>query len=99
MRTVCLLIAIGSASTLFAQSPEVDLSAMQIREARATAVTGQVTRIRDGQPWVLSTGDRIAIQQIITTGSDGYAHFKVTGGSSFDVFANSRVVFRQNAAN
>jgi hypothetical protein len=99
MRTVCLLIAIGSASTLFAQSPEVDWSATQIREARATSVTGQVSRIRDGQPWAVSTGDRIGIQQMITTGSDGYAHFKVAGGGSFDLFANSRVVFRQNAAN
>jgi hypothetical protein len=72
---------------------------MQIREARATVVIGQVSRIRDGQPWVLSTGDRIAIGQLITTGRDGYAHFKVAGGSSFDVFANSRVIFHQNAAN
>lgn len=72
---------------------------MQISEARATSVTGQVSRIRDGQPWALSAGDRIGIQQMITTGSDGYAHFKVAGGSSFDVFANSRVAFRQNAAN
>jgi hypothetical protein len=98
MRTVCFLIAIGTASTLFAQSPEVDWSAMRISEARATLVTGQVSRVRDGQPWALSTGDRIAIQQMITTGSDGYAHFKIAGGSSFDIFANSRVVFRQNAA-
>lgn len=71
---------------------------MPIREARATSVTGQVSRVRDGQPWAVSTGDRIPIQQVITTGSDGYAHFKVAGGSSFDVFANSRVIFRQNAA-
>lgn len=99
MRTVSLLIAIGSASALFAQSPTVDWSGTRIREARATSVAGQVSGIRDGQPWVLSTGDRIAIQQMITTGSDGYAHFEVEGGSSFDIFANSRVIFRQNAAN
>jgi hypothetical protein len=35
---------------------------------------------------------------VISTGRDGYAHFDVAGGSSFDLFANSRVVFRQNAA-
>lgn len=70
-----------------------------MREALATSVTGQVSRIRDGQPWALSTGDHIAIQQMITTGGDGYAHFKIAGGSSFDILANSRVVFRQNAAN
>jgi hypothetical protein len=94
-----LFIVIGSGSTLFAQNREVDWSATQVREARAISVTGQVSRIRDGQPWALSAGDRISIQQIITTGGDGYAHFKVAGGSSFDMFANSRVVFRQNAAN
>ncbi|MFL6353455.1 MAG: hypothetical protein ACJ74Z_16620 [Bryobacteraceae bacterium] len=99
MRTVCLLIAMGSASSLFAQSSKVDSSAMHRREARATSLTGQVSRIRDGQPWALSTGDLIAPQQTIITGADGYGHFEVAGGSSFDVFANSRVVFRQNRAN
>ncbi len=67
-------------------------------EAHATAVTGQVTRIRDEQPWALSRGERVPIQQVITTGADGYARFEVAGGSSFDLFSNSRVVFRQNAA-
>jgi hypothetical protein len=99
MRTVLWLIAIGIASTMFAQSPEVDPSSVLIYEARATSVSGQVTRVRDSQPWAVSTGDQIPIQQVITSGSDGYAHFKVAGGSSFDIFANSRVVFRRNAAN
>lgn len=97
MRAVPFFIAIGSASTLLAQSP--DSSPVKMYEARATSVTGQVSRLRDGQPWAVSTGDRIPIQQMIATGSDGYAHFEVAGGSSFDVFGNSRVVFRQNAAN
>src|SRR5436305_935203 len=98
MRIVSWLIAIGSASMLFAQSQKVDWGAAQANEARATSVSGQVTRLRDRQPWAVSAGDRIPIQQVITSGSDGYAHFQVAGGSSFDVFANSRVVFRQNAA-
>jgi hypothetical protein len=97
MRAVPFLIAIGSASALIAQS--VDSSAVHMYEARATSVMGQVSRVRDGQPWAVSIGDRIHIQQTITTGSDGYAHFEVAGGSNFDVFGNSRVVFRQNAAN
>ncbi|MBV8705890.1 MAG: FecR domain-containing protein, partial [Acidobacteriaceae bacterium] len=37
--------------------------------------------------------------QVITTGSDGYAHFNMAGGSNFDIFSNSRVIFRQNIAN
>jgi hypothetical protein len=97
MRAVSFLIAIGSASTLFAHTPES--LALQNDEARVTSVQGQVSRLRDGQPWAVSTGDRIRIGQTITTGGDGYAHFEVAGGSSFDVFGNSRVVFRQNAAN
>src|SRR2546423_14905107 len=97
MRAVSFLIAIGSASTLFAQNR--DPSAVHIYEARATSVIGQVSRVRDGQPWAVSAGDRIPIQQMVTTGRDGYAHFEIAGGSSFDIFSNSRVVFRQNAAN
>ncbi len=92
-----LFVAIGSASAMCPQNP-VDASAMQLYEAHATSVSGQVSRIRDEQPWALTAGERVPIQQLITTGSDGYAHFEVAGGSSFDLFSNSRVIFRQNAA-
>ncbi len=71
---------------------------MQAYEAHAIAVTGQVSRLRDERPWALSAGERVPIQQIISTGQDGYARFAVAGGSTFDIYANSRVVFRQNAA-
>lgn len=71
---------------------------MQKYEARATIVTGQVTRTRDDQPWALSAGERVPIRQSIKTGRDGYAHFEVAGGSNFDIYSNSHVVFRQNAA-
>lgn len=81
-----------------AQIAPVDSSAMQINEAHATTVTGQVTRIRDAQPWALSSGERVPIQQVISTGGDGYARFVVAGGSSFELLANSRIVFRQNMA-
>ncbi len=80
------------------QNTPLDQAVLQKYEARATVVTGQVSRTRDAQPWALSSGERVPVQQVITTGRDGYAHFDVAGGSSFDLFANSRVVFRQNAA-
>jgi ferric-dicitrate binding protein FerR (iron transport regulator) len=67
-------------------------------DARATSVTGAVTRTRDAQPWALSTGERVPVRQVIATGDDGYAHFAVAGGSNFDLFSNSRVIFRQNVA-
>lgn len=82
----------------YGQNLSLDWSAMQAYEAHATVVTGQVSRIRDEQPWAVSAGERVPVQQVITTGPDGYAHFEVRGGSSFDIFGNSRVVFRQNAA-
>ena len=36
---------------------------------------------------------------MIVTGSDGYAVFQVSDGSTFEVFPNSRVTFRANPAN
>ena len=61
-------------------------------------MTGQVTRIRDEQPWAVSSGERVPVRQTITTGPDGFARFEVRGGSTFEIFANSRVVFRENTA-
>jgi hypothetical protein len=93
-----LFLAIVWASKALAQNAPVDSSAMQKYEAHATSVSGEVTRIRDERPWALSSGERVPIQQVISTGRDGYAHFVVAGGSSFDLLSDSRVVFRQNAA-
>jgi hypothetical protein len=95
--TIALLLA-AVATAEPCQTTPVDQAAMQKYEARATAVSGNVTRTRNAEPWALSPGERLPVQQIIATGSDGYAHFVVAGGGSFDIFANSRVVFRQNAA-
>ncbi len=71
---------------------------MQPYEAHAVSVSGKVSRVRDRQPWAVSTGERVPVRQMISTGDDGYARFTVAGGSSFDLFSNSRVYFRQNAA-
>jgi len=94
-----LLAATVTESALSGQSGTVDSLAMRPFEAQVTAVTGQVTRIRNNEPWALSNGERVPVQQVITTGSDGYAHFNMAGGSNFDIFSNSRVIFRQNIAN
>jgi hypothetical protein len=87
-------LALGFAAVgAWAQDP-----VLQKYEAHATVVTGQVSRIWDERPWALSSGERVPVRQTITTGRDGYAHFEVAGGSSFDLFNNSRVVFRENTA-
>lgn len=84
---------------MFFQGLPVDPAVMQEYAAHATAVSGQVSRIRDDRPWAVSSGERVPVRQIITTGADGYARFEVAGGSSFELFSNSRVIFRQNTAN
>ncbi len=79
-----------------AQSP--DPAVMQPYEARAVEVSGEVNRSIDSQPWALSKGEHVPVRQIITTGRDGSASFVVAGGSGFEMFSNSKVVFRQNTA-
>jgi len=76
-----------------------DHAVQQPFRARVTIATGRVTRQRDNQPWAITEGDSIPVQQTLTTGPDGYAHFQLEDGSSFDLFANSRVLFRQNPGN
>jgi hypothetical protein len=67
--------------------------------ARVVSITGQVSVLRDSQPWALNTGDDIKLGQVIVSGEDGYAVFQVSDGSTFEVFANSQVVFRKTPGN
>jgi FecR-like protein len=56
-----------------------------------------VSVLRDSTPWAMNVGDTVRPGQIITTGEDGYARFEVADGSTFEVFPNSQVTFRQNS--
>jgi hypothetical protein len=98
MRILIPALLLTAVSANAQQGTPLDQAVVQKYEARATVVTGKVNRTRDAQPWALSSGERVPVRQVITTGPDGYAHFDVAGGGSFDIFANSRVIFRQNAA-
>jgi hypothetical protein len=67
--------------------------------AAATVIqmVGNVWVQRDNQPssqWALLMGAQVKPQQIIVTGPDGYAEFRLSDGSTFEVFPNSRVTFR-----
>lgn len=70
-------------------------------EAAATVISqaGQVSVLRDSEPWALSVGDSVQSRQVIVTGPDGFAKFQVSDGSTFDVYPNSTVVFRKNPPN
>lgn len=81
-----------------AQTVLPDRAVQEPFQAHVTIATGQVTRTRDNEPWAISQGERIPVQQTLKTGRDGYARFELAGGSNFDLFANSKVVFRQNIA-
>lgn len=68
--------------------------------AKVTVLTGQVSVLRDSGQWALSLGDLVQMQQLIVSGPDGHAIFQVlSDGSTFEVFPNSRVVFRKNTTN
>ena len=92
-RIVSALIASASVPVAVAQIASSE------QDARAASVGGQVSTIRSGQTWALSAGDRLSPQQVISTGSDGYARFEAAGGTRFEIFSNSRIVFRENPAN
>src|SRR6185295_1578123 len=67
--------------------------------AKVVSQTGQVSVVKDTQPWALSVGDSVQIRDLILTGPDGHALLQVSDGSTFEVFPNSRVLFRKNPPN
>jgi hypothetical protein len=67
--------------------------------AKVITQSGDVSILKDAQPWALSIGDSVHVRDLIITGVDGHALLKVTDGSTFEVFPNSRVVFRKNPPN
>ncbi len=68
--------------------------------ARVLEMTGQVSVMDGGYRKALNQGDIIAPQHMIVTGPDGFARFQViSDGSTFEVYANSHVMFRENRGN
>jgi len=57
--------------------------------------TGMVSVADGGFFKALSAGSSVKPRQLIITGSDGYARFQVSDGSTFEVFQNSKVMFRE----
>ena len=64
--------------------------------AKVVSMTGEVSVLRDSQPWALNVGDLVQTQQVILTGPDGYAKFQTSDGSTFEVYPSSNVIFRKN---
>jgi ferric-dicitrate binding protein FerR (iron transport regulator) len=83
---------------LIVATAAVCAASLEAQENAATALvlTGQVSILKDGYPQPLFQGNPVRPQQIIITGPDSYAKFQIPDGSTFEVFANSRVTFRDN---
>jgi len=67
--------------------------------AKVVTLTGQVSVLKDLQPWAISAGDSVQVTQVIVTGADGHAVLQVSDGSTIEVYPNSRFVFRKNPGN
>jgi hypothetical protein len=79
-----------------AQMPPIDSSQYA---AKVETLTGDVSVLKDSQPWALEVGDSVQVKQLIMSGADGHAVFRISDGSTFEVFPNSQVVFRSSAPN
>lgn len=67
--------------------------------AKVMVAQGRVSVLRNREKWALSASNSVRVGEIIETGVDGYAQLQVSDGSSFEVFPESRVVFRANPGN
>jgi hypothetical protein len=86
---------------LMAGAAVVSLAPLQAQDGSATVVTlsGRVSLLTDNGQWALAVNDTITPGKVIVTGPDGYAQFRVSDGSTFEVFQNSRTQFRRSRQN
>jgi uncharacterized protein (DUF433 family) len=87
-------VLLALSGCLRAQSPFPDPDGA----AKLLNFTGRLSVIRASCncEWALNTGDIISRQETVVTGPDGWGLFQVADGSKFEVYPNSKVVFRAN---
>jgi ferric-dicitrate binding protein FerR (iron transport regulator) len=90
-----LLVAAAAISVCPAQT----LPSAGSPAARVIQLSGQVSVLKESNPWALQIGDTVQVRQVIVTGPDGFAQFQVSDGSTFEVYPNSRATFRNNPGN
>lgn len=86
---------------LLAVAVVVSLLPLQAQDYTATVLeqTGQVSVRSGGYDKPLFMGGAVRPQEMIVTGPDGFARFRVSDGSTFEVYSNSRLIFREHLAN
>ena len=96
---MCSLAVVRSSWPACVQLRASPLSSHPTSRRRSRNLTGQVSVLKDSTPWALQVGSVVQVRQVILTGADGFAIFQVSDGSTFEVYPNSRVVFRANPSN
>ncbi len=97
--TRLLLLGAAAVAVCVAQAPPSVPDFSSDGSAKVVALSGDVSVLHDSQPWALNMGDTVRAKQVIISGPDGRATFRVSDGSTFEVFPNSEIVFRANPPN
>jgi len=96
-RTIRTLLAAATAVVCVeAQAQLPSPSCLKPGTAEVLLQVGQVSVVR-GNAVALFVGNCVNRQEHIVTGHDSYAKFKVSDGSTFEVFPDSQVIFHDNA--
>jgi hypothetical protein len=97
----CLQLTWTSRSLFLAAALVLFMAPLSAQDSAAKVAyqTGQVSIANGGYFKALSAGDTVKAQQLVVTGPDGYARFEVSDGSTFEIFPNSKVVFRETPGN
>ncbi len=88
---LALAVCSSASAQIFPASPAA--------AAKVVEMNGQVSVLKDSQPWALNVGDSIQVKEVVITGPDGFARFEVSDGSTFEVYPNSNLTFRSNPGN
>jgi hypothetical protein len=84
---------------LLAATVAVSAVSLHAQDEGVATVLSQVNQVSvlDNAGYVkpLSVGDRLRQHETVITGPDGYARFQLSDGSIFEVYSNSKVVFRE----
>ena len=67
-----------------------------IPDGTPCTINGQTYAVPIGSGSFHNTGDQVLPQQTIVTGPNSYAVFQVADGSTFDVYPNAQLIFRNN---
>jgi ferric-dicitrate binding protein FerR (iron transport regulator) len=94
-----LLIYVLAVFSSQATASDIDSFALQRDAALVISASGRVSTEKNGQDWAIGPAEHIWVTKPIATGADGYARLEVLGGTSFEVFAHSKVRFRKNPGN